>query len=112
MVAPPRSPVPTTSTAVAGELTVPTARRHRVTDSSPPTGLSPTHRLTVTKVVVEEAALPLVGFSEPPPEPGSDDHRRLHRTPAVGAASGGRRKRCQGPEDSRFVEHFISPKMS
>ena len=56
MVAPPR-PVPTTSTAAAGELIVPTARRHRVTDSSPPTGLSPTHRPTVTKVVAEEAAL-------------------------------------------------------
>jgi hypothetical protein len=56
MVAPPR-PVPTTSTAAAGELIVPTARRHRVTDASPPTGLSPTQRPTVTKVVAEEAAL-------------------------------------------------------
>jgi hypothetical protein len=56
MVAPPR-PVPTTSTAAAGELIVPTARRHRATDSSPPTGLSPTQRPTVTKVVAEEATL-------------------------------------------------------
>ena len=56
MVAPPR-PVPTTSTAAAGELIVPTARRHRVTDSSTPTGLFPTHRPTVTKVVADKAAL-------------------------------------------------------
>ena len=56
MVAPPR-PVPTTSTAAAGELVIPTARRHRLTNSSPPTGLSPTQRRTVTKVVAEEAAL-------------------------------------------------------
>ncbi|MCA1837147.1 MAG: hypothetical protein LC721_12830, partial [Actinobacteria bacterium] len=56
MVAPPR-PVPTTSTAAAGELIVPTARRHQATDSSPPTGLSPTQRPTVTKVVAEEATL-------------------------------------------------------
>ena len=56
MVAPPR-PVPTTSTAAAGELIVPTARCHRATDSSPPTGLSPTQRPTVTKVMAEEATL-------------------------------------------------------
>ena len=56
MVAPPR-PIPTTSTAAAGEPIVPRARRHRVTDPSPPTGLSPTHRPTVTKVVAKEAAL-------------------------------------------------------
>ena len=56
MVAPPR-PVPTTSTAAAGELIVPTARRHRVTHSSTPTGLFPTHRPTVTKVVADKAAL-------------------------------------------------------
>ena len=56
MVAPPR-PVPTTSTAAAGELIVPTPRRHRVTDPSPLIGLSPTQRPTVTKVVAQEAAL-------------------------------------------------------
>ena len=56
MVAPPR-PVPTTSTAATGELMIPTARRHRLTNSSPPTELTPTQRPTVTKVVAEEAAL-------------------------------------------------------
>ncbi|MDQ4009991.1 MAG: hypothetical protein M3228_04680 [Actinomycetota bacterium] len=56
MVAPPR-PVPTASGAAAGELIVPPARCHRVTDSPPPTGLPSAQRPTVAVVVAEGVAL-------------------------------------------------------
>jgi hypothetical protein len=56
MAAPPR-PVPTASGAAAGELIVPTARRHRVPGLPPLTGLSPAKRPTVAVVVPEGVAL-------------------------------------------------------
>jgi hypothetical protein len=56
MVAPLR-PVPTASGAAAGEVIVPTARCHRVTDRPPPMGLPPAQRSTVAVVVAEGAAL-------------------------------------------------------
>lgn len=56
MAAPPR-PAPTASGPAAGELTVPTARRHRVTDLPPLTGLPPVKHPTVAVVVPEGAAL-------------------------------------------------------
>ncbi|MDQ4091883.1 MAG: hypothetical protein M3143_00205 [Actinomycetota bacterium] len=56
MAAPPR-PVPTASDPAAGELIIPTARRHRVTDLLPLTGLPPATRPTVAVVVPKGAAL-------------------------------------------------------